>query len=132
MQLSKFTDYSFRALIYLAHNNERLCTVEELATNLHVSEHHLKKIIHKLAKTEYITSSKGRTGGLKLGIDPELINLKDVLKVTEDNLNIAECFEDGRACSCTIQNGCRLKLIMKDGLESFFNEFSKYTLKDIL
>ena len=51
MQLSKFTDYSFRALIYLADKKGSLATVEELANALQISEHHLKKIIHKLAKT---------------------------------------------------------------------------------
>ena len=48
MQLSKFTDYSFRALIYLADKKDSLATVEELANALQISEHHLKKIIHKL------------------------------------------------------------------------------------
>lgn len=66
MQLSKFTDYAFRALIYLANNRDKLCTVEELAQELNASEHHIKKVIHKLAKTEYIISSKGRGGGLQL------------------------------------------------------------------
>ena len=31
MQISKFSDYAFRALIYLANNTDKLCTVEELA-----------------------------------------------------------------------------------------------------
>ena len=80
MQLSKFTDYSFRALIYLAENENKLCTIDEIAKNLNISEHHLKKIINKLAKTEYIISIKGRNGGLKLGISPSLINLGSILK----------------------------------------------------
>ena len=41
MQLSKFTDYAFRALIYLANNREKLCTVEELAQELNASETHI-------------------------------------------------------------------------------------------
>lgn len=43
MNLSKFSDYAFRILIYLAKNGDKLCTVEELASNLEISEHHLKK-----------------------------------------------------------------------------------------
>lgn len=66
MYLSKFTDYSFRALIYLAINKDRLCTVEELASNLEISENHLKKIIHKLAKTDYIISIKGIIRWIKI------------------------------------------------------------------
>ena len=80
MQLSKFSDYSFRALIYLAKHTDQLCTVEELATALNTSEHHMKKVIHQLAKTEYITSIKGRGGGLKLSKNPSDINLGEVFE----------------------------------------------------
>lgn len=131
MQLSKFTDYAFRALIYLAENDNRLCTVEELAEKLNASEHHIKKIIHRLAKTEYIISIKGRSGGLKLGLNPEEINLCEVLKVTEDNLNIVECFNKTSGCPL-MENGCKFKKIVSDSLKMFMGEFSKYTLKDIL
>lgn len=131
MYLSKFTDYSFRALVYLAENKDKLCTVEELAKKLEISEHHLKKIIHKLAKTDLIISMKGRTGGLKLGLDPNEINLGEVVKITEDNLNIAPCFSKDNCCPY-ISSECKLKGIMKDSLDAFLYEFSKYTLKDIL
>lgn len=131
MQLSKFTDYAFRALIYLAENNNRLCTVEELAENLNASEHHIKKIIHKMAKTEYIVSIKGRSGGLRLGLEPEDINLGEVLKITEDNMKIVECFNKESECPM-MESGCKLKRIVSSSLKMFVDEFSKYTLKDIL
>ena len=122
MQLSKFTDYSFRALIYLADKKDSLATVEELANALDISEHHLKKIIHKLAKTNYVISIKGRGGGLKLG---------EILKITEDNLNIVECFNNPENCPL-MTGGCKLKYIISNSLEKFIKEFSKYSLEDIL
>lgn len=131
MQLSKFTDYAFRALIYLANNRSKLCTVEELAQELNASEHHIKKVIHKLAKTEYIISSKGRGGGLQLGLEPVDINLGEVLKFTEDNLNIVECFNKPELCPF-MQSGCKLKVISAGALKNFIEEFSKYTLNDVL
>lgn len=131
MQLSKFTDYAFRALIYLANNRDKLCTVEELAQELNASEHHIKKVIHKLAKTEYIISSKGRGGGLQLGLEPVDINLGEVLKFTEDNLNIVECFNKPELCPF-MQSGCKLKVISAGALKNFIEEFSKYTLNDVL
>ena len=131
MQLSKFTDYAFRSLIYLANNRDRLCTIEEMSNKLEVSQQHLKKIIHKLAKTEYIISIKGRNGGLKLGLNPEDINLGEILKITEDNLNVVECFNKPELCPI-ITSGCKLKGVISNSLDKFINEFSKYTLKDIL
>lgn len=131
MQLSKFTDYAFRSLIYLANNREKLCTVDEIAKELDVSPHHLKKVIHKLGKTQYIISIKGRVGGLKLGLEPKDINLGEILKVTEDNLSIVECFNKDNVCPF-ISGGCKLKGVIHKSLDKFIYEFSQYTLFDIL
>ena len=135
MQLSKFTDYSFRALIYLADKKDSLATVEELANALQISEHHLKKIIHKLAKTNYVISIKGRGGGLKLGMDPKDINLGEILKITEDNLNIVEYFSSD-SISCNLNGECKLKPVLNDALNSFKLKLklklSEYTLADII
>lgn len=131
MQLSKFTDYTFRVLIYMAKHQEQLLTVEQLATKLEVSEHHLKKVIHKLAKTDYLTSIKGRAGGLRLGVSPDQINLGEILRITEDNLNIVTCLSNNQIC--TFMDGeCKLKSIVHASLEKFIEEFGNYTLSDLL
>ena len=130
MYLSKFTDYSFRILIYLGHNQNKLFTVDELANTLNLSTHHMKKIIYKLAKNGYISSSKGRNGGIKLGMSPKDINLGKLLQVTEDNLNLVECLSNNNTCN--LNTSCKLKPIMNDALISFVSEFYKYTLYDII
>lgn len=131
MQLSKFTDYAFRALIYLAKGSNENTTVDKLAEELDISIHHLKKVINKLAKTEYIISTKGRNGGLKLGLSPEEINLGKVLILTEENLSLVECMNETGKCPL-ISEKCKLKGIICRSLNGFVNEMSKYTLKDIL
>lgn len=131
MNLSKFTDYAFRLLIYLAKNQGKLYTVEELARQLKISEHHLKKIVHKLGKTEYISSSKGRNGGLKLGLDPKDINLGKILDITEENLTLVECFSENK-CTCNLNEMCKLKGALDNSLNAFTGELSKYTLSDII
>ena len=130
MYLSKFTDYGFRILIYLGHNEGKLFTVDELSNTLNLSTHHIKKIIYKLAKNGYILSSKGRNGGIKLGMNPKDINLGKVLQITEDNLNIVECLSNNNTCN--INTSCKLKPVINDALNSFIVEFYKYTLHDIL
>ena len=131
MQLSKFTDYAFRALIYLAKNPQDNGTVDKLADELNISTHHLKKVINKLAKTEYIISTKGRNGGLKLGLPPEEINLGKVLLLTEENLSLVECMNETGTCPL-ISEECKLKSIICRSLNGFVSEMSKYTLKDII
>ena len=131
MYLSKFTDYSFRILMYLGNNPDKLSTVDELSSILDLSTHHVKKIVYKLSKNNYILSLKGRNGGIKLGMDPKDINLGKLLEITEDNLDILECFSIENN-TCSLNNCCKLKPIINDALESFKLEFSEYTLADIL
>lgn len=131
MHLSKFTDYSFRILMYLGKNPNKLSTVEELSSILGLSTHHIKKIVYKLSKNNYISSSKSRNGSIKLGMNPKDINLGELLEITEDNLNILECFSSENN-TCSINNSCKLKPIINDALNSFKFKFSKYTLDDIL
>ena len=131
MYLSKFTDYSFRILMYLGNNSDKLSTVDELSSILDLSTHHVKKIVYKLSKNNYISSLKGRNGGIKLGMDPKDINLGKLLEITEDNLDILECFSIENN-TCSLNNCCKLKPIINDALESFKLELSKYTLDDIL
>lgn len=131
MQLSKFTDYAFRALIYLAKNQNENCTIDKLADELNISTHHLKKVINKLAKTEYIISTKGRNGGLKLGLLPEEINLGKVLLLTEENLSLVECMHKSGVCPL-INNDCKLKNIICKSLNEFLKEMSNFTLRDII
>ena len=88
-------------------------------------------MIYYLGKTEYITSQKGRGGGLKLGLKPSDINLGEVLKVTEDNMNILECFNHSHHCPL-LSSGCKLKHITSKALDQFIYEFSQYTLDDLL
>ena len=131
MYLSKFTDYSFRILIYLGRHPNELFTVDELSSILDLSTHHIKKIIYKLAKKGYILSSKGRNGGIKLVMRPKDINLGKLLEITEDNLNIVECFSY-ESNTCSLNGYCKLKPVINEALDSFMLKFSKYTLDDIL
>ena len=131
MYLSKFTDYSFRILMYLGNNPDKLSTVDELSSILGLSTHHVKKIVYKLSTNNYILSLKGRNGGIKLGMDPKDINLGKLFEITEDNLDILECFSIENN-TCSLNNCCKLKPIINDALESFKLELSKYTLDDIL
>lgn len=130
MQISKFTDYAFRALIYLGNNKERLCTVEELARELETSQHHMKKVIHRLSVLGYVEGFKGRSGGLRLAENPVQINLGEVLKKTEENLNLYECFQENQ-CPL-LQGGCRLKGITYLALQKFLEEYSHHTLEELL
>lgn len=131
MNLSKFTDYSFRTLIYLSNNNKALYTVEELSKNLNISENHTKKIVHALAKEGYILSTKGRSGGIKLAKSPTSINLKEVLLFCEDFSKVIECKKNSTYCTYNSER-CLIKNIVNVATEKFIEEFNNYSLQDVL
>lgn len=129
MQLTLFTDYSLRVLMYLCANPNKLCTANEIAEQHGISRHHLGKIIHNLAQCGYINSTRGKGGGIQLSKEPEAINLCDLIVQLEPNLTLVECF-DANHNTCRITNSCGLSAILKESLSAFKHILSQYTLAD--
>ncbi len=133
MQLSKFSDYSFRALIYLAQHDSGLNTIENMAVELKISQNHLKKIIHKLSKGNFIDTFRGREGGIKLAKQPKDIKLSEVLLYTETNTDFVECLKHNiQNTECPYQGTCNLKSIIHRAKDAFIQEFQRYNLQDLL
>lgn len=93
MQLTSYTDYSLRLLLYLAlQPKHKLSSVKQVADIYRISYNHLTKVTHELGKLGLIETIKGRNGGIRLAKEPEEINIGEVVKQTEDNLELVECF----------------------------------------
>jgi len=105
MQLSKFSDYALRVLIYLAGRPDELSTIDEIAARYDISKDHLRKIVHNLVQSGWITSRRGRGGGLSLAMTPADISIGAVVRSTEDNLAIVECFNPATD-TCQISGVC--------------------------
>jgi Rrf2 family nitric oxide-sensitive transcriptional repressor len=131
MQLTLYTDYSLRVLIYLGLRRDRLSTVSEIAESYGISRNHLVKVVHNLASLGFIQSTRGKGGGLSLARAPEHINIGDVVRHTEQNFNIVECF-DGKNRACPITAVCRLKGVLSDAASAFMRVLDGYSLADVL
>lgn len=129
MQLTRYTDYSLRVLIFLARKTDGLATVSEITDYYGVSRNHLVKVIHNLANKGFITTTRGRNGGMVLSRAPSEINLGDVVRNTEPNFNIAECFDVANNC-CTITASCGLKSIFHEAQAAFLKVMDNRTLAD--
>ena len=104
MELSRFTDYSLRTLIYAGIHSGKTITVSEVAVAYGISENHLVKITHNLGKLGFLETKRGRSGGFQLSRSPEEINIGAVVRATE-TLALVECLgTDGG--SCPIVNAC--------------------------
>ncbi|MCC7463131.1 MAG: Rrf2 family transcriptional regulator [Gammaproteobacteria bacterium] len=132
MQLTRFTDYSLRVLMYLAHRADRLCTIGEIASDHGISENHLMKVVHRLARLGYIETLRGRGGGLRLAQPAGRISVGAVVRGVEETLAPAECLDATRHCECRLLPSCRLQSVLRDAQQAFLDHLDRYTLRDLL
>ncbi|KXB31672.1 Rrf2 family transcriptional regulator [Dechloromonas denitrificans] len=130
MRLSTFSDYSLRVLMYLGGQPDRLATIAEIAAVHAISEGHLMKVVHQLGRCGYIETVRGKGGGMRLAHAPHKIVLGEVIRQTESDFALAECFTDG--ASCRIQGACGLHAILGEALSALFLVLDGYTLADLL
>jgi Rrf2 family nitric oxide-sensitive transcriptional repressor len=131
MKLTAFTDYSLRVLIYLAAQPGQRATIAEIATAFDVSEHHLTKVVHFLGKAGWLANVRGKGGGLALGELPEAIGVGAVVRQTEGQAVVAECFgEEGG--NCCIAPVCHLRGVLGEAVSAFYGVLDRYTLADLV
>jgi Rrf2 family transcriptional regulator, nitric oxide-sensitive transcriptional repressor len=131
MQLTLFTDYSLRVLIFLGANPDRLCTISEIAEAYRISANHLMKVVNRLSLGGYIETVRGKGGGMRLSRAPKLIILGDVVRHMEERFDIVECFNE-RQQDCPLLPACTLRSILADAHRNFMATLDHHTLKDIL
>jgi len=129
MQLTLFSDYSLRVLLYLTMHRDRRVALSEISAAYGISQNHLVKIVQRLIGHGLIESARGRGGGLRIGREPADINVADVVRLTEPHMNLVECF-DGTTNTCPIDAACGLKQALLRAQTAFFKELEGHTLAD--
>ena len=131
MRLTDYTDYSLRTLMYLGMNRERLVTIQDIADAYGISKSHLMKVVHQLGLAGLVETIRGRSGGLRLGKEPEEINIGEVVKGTEPDFVMVECF-DRKIDECVLSPACELKDVLRRATEAYLNVLKGVTLADLL
>lgn len=125
MQLTRYTDYAVRVLMHLAVNPERLCSIGEIARAYAISRNHLMKIVNDLVNAGYVTSERGRFGGIRLAQPAAAIGIGDLVRHTEGEGGLAECEH------CVVAPACGLTAALGEALRAFMVVLDGYTLADI-
>lgn len=131
MQLTKFTDYSLRVLLYLAYRENQMVTISELADFYQISRNHLVKVVHKLGIQGYVHSTRGKNGGLRLARPANEIRIGDVVRKMEVDFNFLECFSEATD-HCVITKLCALKSVLISTRDEFLNTLDQYTVADAI
>lgn len=130
MRLTRQTNYAIRILMYCAANDGRLSRVPEIAAAYLVSELFLFKILQPLVEHRLVETVRGRNGGVRLGRPAAEITLFDVVRVTEENFAMAECFE--KDTDCPLVDSCSLNEALHKALGAFFEVLEGYSIHDLI
>lgn len=130
MKMTLMSDYALRVLMYLGAHPDRLSTISEIARSYGISENHLMKVVNRLSQVGFVEATRGRGGGLSLGKPAAEIGLGEVLRLTEEDFHIVECF--GSENACRIAGACRLKRVLRRALAAYFAELDSWTLADLV
>ncbi|WP_034493127.1 RrF2 family transcriptional regulator [Afifella pfennigii] len=131
MQLTAFSDYALRILMYLAITGDRLVPTREIAEQQGLSFDHIAKVAQFLARQGYIEASRGRSGGVRLALSPADISIGEVLRRSEAGSAVVECLRNGKV-SCKLAGFCGLTPILADATEAFFATLDGRSLADAL
>ncbi len=131
MRLTSFTDYSLRVLIYLAAQPGRRATVGEIAAAFAIKTNHLTKVVHFLGQQGWLTTVRGKGGGISLAHPAERIVVGAVVRQTEGADLPAECF-DPQANTCALVRVCRLRGVLREATDAFHAVLDRYTVADLV
>lgn len=131
MRLTVHTDYAMRVLMYLAVEEGRLVTIEEMAAAHGISRNHLMKVAQQLGQFGFVEAVRGRGGGLRLARPAAGIGVGEVVRRTEESFQLVDCMQSGGG-TCRIVPACRLKHVLAQALEAFAAVLDGYTLADLV
>lgn len=130
MHLTTFSDYSMRVMMYLGLQHGQLVNISDIAQAYKISENHLTKVVHYLARSGYVETVRGKGGGLRLARDPDTVNIGEMIRNTEGDTGLLPCLETDSACC--IQPSCKLMGMLREAQTALFKVLDKYTLADLL
>ncbi|WP_180126837.1 MULTISPECIES: Rrf2 family transcriptional regulator [unclassified Acinetobacter] len=128
MQLNKFTDYALRILLYIARPRDVPYNIAEIAEDLLVSRNHLVKIVHFMAKQNWLITSRGKGGGIRLNPEALDAQLGQIVRILQGHHQIVECNDP----PCVLRSQCGLKSLLDQALEQFYQSLDQYKLADVL
>lgn len=131
MRLTTFTNYALRTLMYAAMRDDRLSRSQEIADAFGISRTHINKCVHLLGQWGYLDNVRGRSGGFRLARPANTITVGEVVRKTEDTLELVECFNE-QTNACPLMRMCRLSRAFKRALALFMDELDTISIADIV
>ncbi|OIN87498.1 MAG: hypothetical protein AUJ12_01860 [Alphaproteobacteria bacterium CG1_02_46_17] len=132
MQLTQFTNYAFRVLMFLAVSDGQPVSLRKIADVYGISFNHLRKIVSLLIEKGYVRASRGKYGGIFLAMPAEKINVGEVVRSIEPSLCLFECFDKKGNQECPLVKVCQLRSLLGDALRAFMATLDAKTVWDLV
>ena len=120
------TDYALRILLHSAARPGERLSIAATAAQHGISRNHVMKVVNVLANAGLLDTARGRGGGFILARDPSSITLGEVVRLTEPDMQPADCG------SCILRVGCGLTPLLGAAIQAFLDELDSKTLADAL
>jgi len=130
MRLTSYSNYALRILMIAAMRQGELITVNEVAEIFGISKAHLVKCVHQLGLWGYLDNVRGRKGGFRLAKDAKEITVGEIIRKTEDDLDLVECF-DAVTNTCPLIGICKLGKLFKQACRAFLDVLDGVTIAEI-
>jgi len=130
MRLTSYSNYALRILMVAAMRRGELVTVQDVADSFGISKAHLVKCVHQLGVWGYLENVRGRSGGFRLAKDAGAITVGEIIRKTEDGLDLVECF-DAETNTCPLIDVCRLGALFKKACQAFLDVLDETTIADM-
>jgi Rrf2 family nitric oxide-sensitive transcriptional repressor len=132
MQLTLFSDYSLRMLIYLGLRRGEVVPIVEIAHAYGVSKHYMMKVMNELVQLGYIEAVRGRNGGVRLCKRPNEVRLGKLIRATEPSGGVLECIEHASESDCPIVGTCRMRKLLHEAQGEFYRVLDRHTLAELI
>ena len=130
MRVTLYTDFALRTLIQVGLNDGKLTTIKDIARSFGISKPHLMKVVNHLSQKGYLDTVRGRNGGIRLTREPRHINIGQVVRDTEETLDVIGCLE--HKGYCPIERVCVLRSALRDATHAFLAVLDTYSLADLI
>lgn len=117
--------------MFCALHQDRVVRMEDVSDAYGISKAHLMKAARQLGQLGYLENLRGRSGGVRLAVPANQIVIGEVVRHTEGDLELVECF-NAETNTCPLIGVCKLSVLFKTGLRAFLAELDKVTLEDMV
>lgn len=128
--ITKETDYAIRAVMQLARRPGVFVSSAEMAAAEKIPLPFLRRILQRLLKAGLVASREGISGGVSLRARPERIQLLDIMKVFQGQIELSECMF--RKKLCANRGTCVLRRRIRAIEQRLTDEFAGISIADLL